>query len=477
LKAPPHPALPILLIDDEENFLIAVTTSLEMAGIENIISCSDSRLAEGLLSRESYSCVLLDLTMPFLSGWDLLPQIVREQPLTPVIVITAIDKVDMAVRCMKAGAFDYIVKPVDDTRLVTSVQRAVDYGEVKTENSLLKTKLFSPALRHPEAFVRIITRSESMHGIFKYVEAIGSTRLPILIVGETGVGKELIAHAIHEVSGRDGLFVPVNAAGLDDALFSDALFGHMRGAFTGADKDRAGLVERASKGTLFLDEIGDLSLDSQVKLLRLLQEGEFYSLGASKPAATDARFVFATCHDLLARVRKGLFRQDLYYRLQSHSITIPPLRERKIDIPILVHHFLRETALLLNTRIPAVSEEIIRVLERYSFPGNVRELEGMVSDALVSSSTDTLAVDYFERKTGCSDIYSATPSNDEAMALDDLNHTPVVERKPLTLKELEEQLILEVIKSANGNKTRAAASLGISRQALCNRLSRKRQRK
>ena len=283
MKAHPYPALPVLLIDDEENFLFAVTTSLEMAGIDNVISCSDSRLMDGLLSRESYSCVVLDLSMPFRSGWDLLPEIVREQPLAPVVVITAADRVDMAVRCMKAGAFDYIVKPVDDTRLVASVQRAVDYGEVKIENSLLKAKLFSPALRHSEAFDRIITRSESMYGIFKYIEAISSTGLPILIVGETGVGKELIAQAIHEVSGRHGPFVPVNAAGLDDALFSDALFGHVRGAFTGADKDHAGLVERASKGILFLDEIGDLSLDSQLKLLRLLQEGEYYPLGANRP--------------------------------------------------------------------------------------------------------------------------------------------------------------------------------------------------
>ena len=444
-----------------------------MAGIQNVVCCSDSRLAEGLVSRESYSCVLLDLSMPFRSGWDLLPEIVREQPLTPVIVITAADKVEMAVQCMKAGAFDYIVKPLDDTRLVTSVQRAVDYGEIRTENSLLKTKLFSPALRHPESFVRIITRSASMHGIFKYVEAISSTGLPILIVGETGVGKELIAHAIHEVGGRRGLFVPVNAAGLDDALFSDTLFGHMRGAFTGADKDHAGLVERASKGTLFLDEIGDLSLESQVKLLRLLQEGEFYSLGASNPAATDARFVFATCHDLLARVRKGLFRQDLYYRLQSHLITIPPLRERKSDVPILVQHFLRQAALLLNRRMPTVSEEIIRLLEGYSFPGNVRELEGMLYDALVSSSTHALSLGYFERRTGCSHVVTGVPSCDAARTFDDLNGTPVIEKRSPTLKEFEEQLILEAIRSANGNKTRAAAMLGISRQALCNRLRRK----
>ena len=375
------------------------------------------------------------------------------------------------------GITSVAVKPVDDTRLVTSVQRAVDYGEIRAENSLLKTKLFSPALRHPEAFARIVTRNASMHGIFKYVEAISSTGLPILIVGETGVGKELIAHATHEVSGRGGLFVPVNAAGLDDTLFSDTLFGHMRGAFTGADKDHAGLVERASKGTLFLDEIGDLSLESQVKLLRFLQEGEFYPLGASKPAASDARFVFATSHDLLARARKGLFRQDLYYRLQSHLITIPPLRERKSDIPILTHHFLRQAALLFNRPIPTVSGEIIHLLERYSFPGNVRELEGMVSDALVSSSADSLSLDYFERKTGCSCVCSAAPSYDEAMPMDDLNHIPGTEKKPQTLKEFEEQLILEAIKSANGNKTRAAAILGISRQALCNRLSRKRQLK
>jgi DNA-binding NtrC family response regulator len=483
MKARPNPQRRILLIDDEENFLNAAITSLEIAGMDNAVSCSDTRLMEGLLAREEYACILLDLSMPFRSGWDLLTEIVRDHPITPVIVITGADRVEVAVQCMKAGAFDYIVKPVDDTRLVTSVQNAIDYGEVRAENSLLKTRLFSPALHRPEVFARIITRNGSMHGIFQYVEAIGGTGLPILIIGETGVGKELIAHAVHDVSGRKGLFVPINAAGLDDGLFSDTLFGHTRGAFTGADKDHEGLVQRASQGTLFLDEIGDLSPESQVKLLRLLQEGEFYPLGSAKPATTDARFVFATCHDLLDRVRKGLFRQDLYYRLQSHSITIPPLRDRRDDIPMLVHHFVQHAAKLMDRRLPTVPEELIRRLQQYDFPGNVRELEGMIRDTLVRSSTDVLALNAFEVRFEHTSVPSPVRSYEQA-----LDHVPTeeapahgstleTETKRTSLKESERRLIMEAVRSANGNKTRAAAMLGISRQALCNRLRRMRSGK
>jgi DNA-binding NtrC family response regulator len=467
LKAQPNPKLPVLLIDDEKSFLNAALTSLEIAGMENAVSCSDTRLVKGLLARDTYSCILLDLSMPFRSGWDLLPEIVRDHPITPVIVITGADRVEVAVQCMKAGAFDYLVKPVDDTRLVTSIKRAIDYEEVRAENSLLKMRLLSPALCHPEAFAGIVTRSESIHGIFRYIEAIGSTGLPILIVGETGVGKELIAHAIHDVSGRKGLFVPVNAAGLDDGLFADTLFGHMRGAFTGADKDYEGLVQRASRGTLFLDEIGDLSPESQVKLLRLLQEGEFYPLGTTKPSTTDARFVFATCHDLLSRARKGLFRHDLFYRLQSHVITIPPLRDRKDDIPILVHHFVQHAAKLLRRPTPRVAEDLIHFLHQYDFPGNVRELEGMVCDALVRSSTDVLSHDAFKLAFSRSSVPASTEVPEHGSILE-------ADAKLTNLKESERRLIMEALRSTNGHKTRAAAVLGISRQALCNRLRRMR---
>jgi PAS domain S-box-containing protein len=345
------------------------------------------------------------------------------------------------------------------------------------------TRLIPPALRQAEAFARIITGNESLQGLFRYANAIGSTALPVLIIGETGVGKELFARALHEVSGRQGLFVPINAAGLDDSLFSDTLFGHVRGAFTGADRDHPGLVQRAAGGTLFLDEIGDLSLESQVKLLRLLQEREYYALGAGKPSASDARFLFATCHDLFGRVREGLFRQDLYYRLQSHSLTIPPLRERPGDIPLLVDHFLRQAATFLDRRVPTVPREVIGILQAYQFPGNVRELEGMVYDALVSTPGDTLSPDHFNRRIAQAGTWPATRPSEGAAFPPQGTRAPslppggpqAVQRGLPTLRECSDKLIEEAIRSAQGNKTRAAAILGISRQALCNRLRRRKR--
>ena len=217
-----------------------------------------------------------------------------------------------------------------------------------------------------------------MYSIFQYVETIARTALPVMITGETGVGKEMIASAIHKLSGREGAFVPVNIAGLDDHLFSDTLFGHRRGAFTSADSSRKGLIEQASNGTLFLDEIGDLHVESQVKLLRLLQEGKYYPLGADVPKSSNARTVVATNREIQFLRDSESFRNDLYFRLQSHHIHLPPLRERTGDIPLLVAHFLESAAERLDQEIPTPAPELLTLLETYQFPGNVRELQGMV---------------------------------------------------------------------------------------------------
>ena len=345
-----YPSLPVLLVDDEEQFLLSASFTLSSAGINNIVECQDSREVIQQLADQDFELIVLDMLMPYVSGSELLPKITQDYADIPVVIITAVTELETAVECMKSGAFDYLVKPVDDERLVTCIQRAIEFREMRNENTLLKQYLLSDRLEHPEAFSAIITQNNTMRSIFQYVEAIAGTSLPVLITGETGSGKELIARAIHDVCGRTGEFVPVNVAGVDDTLFSDTLFGHKRGGFTGADRDRKGLIEQASGGTLFLDEIGDLSLESQVKMLRLLQEGKYYPIGSDMPKLTDARMVVATNKDIDAMQRTGQFRKDLYYRLQAHHIHIPPLRERREDIDLLVEHFLQAAPMRVFTQ-------------------------------------------------------------------------------------------------------------------------------
>ncbi len=266
--------------------------------------------------------------MPYLSGTELLPTLVADFPDIPVMIMTASDDLETAIECLKMGAFDYLLKPVEPNRLISAIDKALKLNSLRNEVSSLKECLLTGRLEHSEAFSDIITSSQKMHAIFQYVEVISRSRQPILITGETGVGKELMACAIHKLSEPKGAFVTVNVAGLDDMMFSDTLFGHKKGAYTGADQPREGLVGKASGGTLFLDEIGDLSQLSQVKLLRLLQGEEYYPLGSDVLKFTDARILVATNQNLLQLIDQGKFRKDLYYRLCAYQINIPPLRER-----------------------------------------------------------------------------------------------------------------------------------------------------
>jgi len=262
----------VLLVDDEEHILNTSRLRLKASGISNVITLQDSREVMPLLASQRITAIVLDLHMPHLSGQELLVQIVRAHPGTPVILMTADDDIQTVVSCMKAGAFDYLTKPVESNQLVSRVQKALQHAEMANEVNQLKQRLLTDNLEHPEAFADIITGNKSMRSLFQYVEVVAKTRQPIIITGETGVGKELIARAIHTLSGCRGNYIAVNVAGLDDNMFTDTLFGHRKGAFTGADQNREGLIEKASGGTLFLDEIGDLNETSQVKLLRLLQE-------------------------------------------------------------------------------------------------------------------------------------------------------------------------------------------------------------
>ena len=468
-----YPTNPILIVDDEKQFLLSATMTLKSAGIGNTISCSDSRKVKELLEQQQFSIIVLDMMMPYVSGRELVEYIAANVPGTPVVVITAINEVETAVACMKAGAVDYIVKPADDSRLITTIRRAIELTEVRDENTKLKDYLLSGKLEHPEVFSDIITTSPLLRSIFQYIEAIAETSLPVLITGETGVGKELFSRSIHDLSRRSGNFVAVNVAGLDDTLFSDALFGHKAGAFTGAVDNRGGLVEKAAGGTLFLDEIGDLALETQVKLLRLLQEGSYYSLGSDVPKITDARIVVATNADLNAMQKSGKFRKDLFFRLKAHHINIPPLKDRKEDLVLLLDYLLNKAAVALKKKKPTAPRELLTLLKTYSFPGNVRELEGMVFDAVSQHRSGMLSMDSFKQKISDLPIGAALPAPEQAEATD----SPRIDfGDPLpTLKFAEQELINLAMEKAEGNQTIAAQLLGMSRKALNNRLIREKR--
>jgi DNA-binding NtrC family response regulator len=388
----------ILIVDDEEVVLNGVRRTLRASGFDEVLMCADSRNVEPLLEGEPIALILLDLMMPHIGGRELLERIASSHPEIPVIVVTAEQDVRIAVDCMKVGAYDYLLKPVGADELMATVRRALEHRELRDENARLRSKLLEQDLEQPRAFVGLITADASMIRVFAYLEVIARGSHPALITGETGTGKELIARAFHELSGRRGPFVAVNVAGLDDTMFSDTLFGHRPGAFTGASGTRRGMIEQAGRGTLFLDEIGDLAEASQVKLLRVLQEREYHTLGDDVPKRLEARVIAATHQDL------SRLRRDLYFRLRSYHVRIPPLRERLGDLPLLVNHIVREAAHDLGKQPPVVPERLYRVLGRYDFPGNIRELRAMVFDAVARHTTGPLPVDPFIESMGTHDI-------------------------------------------------------------------------
>jgi DNA-binding NtrC family response regulator len=461
------PHLPVMLVDDEAQALTSFEMTLRSAGMNHFIGCPDSREVLSILVHREIEIMLLDLWMPHVSGEELLRQITADYPDIPVIIVTGADDVETAVKCMKQGAFDYIVKPVEKSRLVSSVKRGIELRELHRENQLLKARVLSDRLNRPEAFADIVTVSPAMRSIFQYIEAVAPSPRPLLITGETGVGKELVAQAVHTLSNRKGAFIPVNVAGLDDHVFADTLFGHKKGAFTGAMEGRAGLLEQAASGTLFLDEIGDLSTVSQVKLLRLLQDGEYLPLGSDVAKRSDARIVVATNQDLETARNSGRFRKDLYFRLYGHHIHIPPLRERRDDLPVLLDHFLEKAASSLGKKKPTPPDELIKLLAAYHFPGNVRELESMVYNAVSIHAAGKLSMDTFK-----AEVFKAPPGQaGELFSPADTVAGATVFPEPLpTLKQVEQLLVDEALRRAGGNQAIAAMMLGISRQALNKRL-------
>lgn len=462
----PYPDFGILLVDDEPDWLGSLALTLEScAGITNITTCSDSRQVMGILASGRIGLVLLDLTMPHLSGEELLELIAEQHPEIATIVVSGLNQIETAVACMRRGAFDYFVKTDDEDRMIGGVLRAVRMQELQRDHREMASRFCSTEIRHPEAFETIITIDRAMLALFAYVEAVSKSPQPLLITGESGVGKELIAHAAHRLSCCRGKLVTVNVAGLDDTVFSDTLFGHVRGAFTGADLARRGMVEEAGDGTLFLDEIGDLSIPSQVKLLRLLQEGEYFPLGSDLPKRLKARIIVATHQNLTAKEGAGTFRRDLFYRLRTHQVHLPPLRERRGDIPLLLDHFLGEAARTLGKKKPTPPKGLAQFLTTYAFPGNVRELKSMVFDAVSVHRDRMLSMDSFVRAVERSRHENAAevkspPRQNPFSGFDELP----------TFTDAAAFLVMDALDRANGNQTLAARLLGISQPALSKRL-------
>lgn len=464
MNVPKKPLLPVLIVDDEEDALQSYRSILRLNGMDNIILCKNSLDVMPLMETTEISVIILDLNMPGITGKELLDQINENYPGIPVIIITAVDRIDMAVNCMKSGAFDYMTKPVEKSRLCISVERALEVHELKAEVLSLSKKVFSRELQKPEIFSGIVSNNESIKSIFRYIEAIAGSSKPVLITGESGSGKELFARAIFLSKQHHGEFVPVNVAGLDENMFSDTLFGHTRGAFTGADTVRQGLINQAENGVLFLDEIGDMDMRSQVKLLRLLQEKEYSPLGSDIVKTSNALIIAATNVDLEKKVEENQFRKDLYYRIATHQIHIPALRDRKDDIPLLLDHFLNEACLSMSIKLPRITQQLRVLLDSYHFPGNVRELQSLIFDAIARQENGTLPYtffhEYIQKKTG--------------NGMSDLVHTG--ESSPIclknrfpSLKEVEDFLMREAMERSDGNQTIAAQLLGISQSTLSRR--------
>lgn len=458
----------ILVVDDDTDLLHQLTRTLVSNGIGEVEPLQSPLDVMERLSRGDIAVLLLDLVMPGMSGTELLPKVNQLYPHIPVIMMTAVTDVSTAVHCIKCGAFDYLTKPLDTARLYATVTKAVCFSELACQNRHLKDFLLGEPLARADIFSCIITADTKMTSIFKLVETVAPTLHPILISGETGVGKELIARAVHAASGLSGEFVPVNVAGLDDVMFSDMIFGHKRGAYTGASEQREGLIKKAAGGTLFLDEIGDMNQDSQKMLLRLLQEKEYYRLGSDILYQSNARIVAASNRDFKAMISAGTFRSDLYHRLTIHQIQLPPLRERRGDIPLLAEYFSHEAAAALGKELAELSIELKFALSGFDFPGNVRELMNLVSNAVACNRSGVLTRHDFpglepvtaSRKKGVVRV-----SNEGSFTC-----YTAFEKFP-TINEVEELLIQEAMKLSEGNKGVAVELLGISRPTLNKKLA------
>jgi DNA-binding NtrC family response regulator len=443
----------ILVVDDEIDFLESVRRGLITSGFKGIQTESDPQHAAAAVENGAvFEVALIDITMPGMDGVQLLELIKKSQPQIECIMITALDEARTAVNCLKRGAYDYLVKPVSKEDLISSIQRAIERKRLLDILTIGKKKTI-PELKSPTAFAPIITRNDQMNRILKIAELHAASDSPVLITGETGTGKELLSQAIHAASDRRGRqFTAINMDAISDSLFDAEFFGHTKGAFTGAEKDRTGYLESTHQGTLFLDEIGNLAPSLQGKLLRVLQSGEFIKIGTNTSRKVDLRIIAATNKDLDKMMATGRFRKDLYYRLSGSWLHLPPLRERMDDVPLLAGRFLKD---LSGPDRPEMGDAVMDVLMSYDYPGNVRELKSIVRSAVNLAQGGPITIN----------CLPAHIRHNAKQFVQQVHHQPVP-----TLAELEKTHILKVYHMQENNKAESARVLGIGVNTLRRKL-------
>jgi DNA-binding NtrC family response regulator len=441
----------ILICDDEKNIRSGLAMAMELEGYESI-EATDGQDAWDKINKMGVDLVITDLRMPRMSGEDLLRKIIGAYPRMPVIILTGHGTIETAVEAMRGGAVDFFTKPVDLDRLSLVVRKALSDTDLYAEHERLKEEV--QQLKARNRYDRIIGKSQKMVELMDTVSQVAPTKASVLITGESGVGKELVADAIHELSNRSkGPFIKVHCAALTASLLESELFGHEKGSFTGAVKEKKGRFELADGGTIFLDEIGEIDAQTQVKLLRVLQERQFERVGGEKSITVDVRIVCATNRDLPKEIEKGNFREDLYYRLNVVHLDVPPLRERKDDIPLLMTSFLQQFNSENGRSIEAFSNQAKRALLGYEWPGNIRELRNCIESAVVLARTSIIEVEDLP-------VHIGKAQNTSSVSLE----------VGITLAEAEKQLIISTLASCAGNKTKAAEVLGIGRKTLHRKL-------
>ncbi len=443
----------VLIVDDEENLRLVLRTLLERHGYIVETAATAERALE-LVESFGPDAVLTDVRMPRMSGLDLLATLRAKGHEATVIVMSAYGSVDQALEALKAGAYDYLQKPFKPDEVVLTLKKAEERERLRRENRALREEI-----RKENRFDEILARAPSMLAVFRTIRKIADYKTTVLITGESGTGKELVARALHRTSTRSaGPFIALNCGAIPENLLESELFGHKKGSFTDAVNDRIGLFEEATMGTLFLDEIGDLPLGLQVKLLRVLEEEVVRRLGEARDRPIDVRIVAATNRDLSAETKAGRFREDLFYRLNVLPLALPPLRERREDVPLLVEHFVARNNLRLRLDISGVDAEARKMLYEYSWPGNVRELENTVERAMVLAEGTTIgALDLPERIRECRDPVQLQLAGGELSV-------------KKTMRVIEETLIRRALQKTNGNRTRAAELLELSHRALLYKL-------
>jgi len=440
----------ILIVEDNDDMRDLMKLLLDEAGYETL-TAADGRAALKYVEdgREFIDLVITDVQMPQAPGSEILAAVRARRVETPVIVITAFGSVEQAVGMVKSGAFEYLTKPFNKMKLLSLVEKALEESAPHREQARLRREL-------PSAPTRIIGASKPMRALFEQIAKAARSASTVLITGESGTGKELVARAIHDASGRHGAFVPVNCAAIPAELIESEFFGHTGGAFTGAKGARPGLFESADGGTIFLDEIGELPLTMQPKLLRVLQDGTVRRIGADRERQVKVRVVVATNRDLESEVQTGKFREDLYWRLNVIQLSLPPLRKRPFDIPLLIEHFIAQYAEASGSPPLEVSAEALAILTAYAWPGNVRELENVIERAVAMTGGAALTPDDLpERLRAGNHVVSVLTQARE---------------NQMTLRQLEQTYVAETLRRASGNKSRAAEMLGLDRKTLYRKL-------